>query len=112
RYSNIELGVFWHQAPTDNDRQQAAERINGDLLRLYPYEPAEEVWCDDFMLGRAHPDQPRSGVLVEVLHYTTDFLQRTFDGIPVHNAELVAQWKTRAAQYPDEIAIAVINRYA
>lgn len=133
RYSDIELGVFWHQAPTNNDRQQAADRINGDLLRLYPYEPAEEVWCDDFMLGLAHPNQPRSGVLVEVVHYTTDFLQRTFDavldrhtpdllkqnliagivdGIPVHNAELVQQWKTRAAHYPDELAIAVINRYA
>jgi len=133
RYSDIELGVFWHQPPTEHDRQIVAAEINGDLVRLYPYDPAEEVWCDDFMLGRAHPDQPQSGVLVEVAHYTTDFLQRTFDavlqqyspdllsqnliagiidGVPLHNAELVQQWQTHAASYPAGLAVAVVNRYA
>lgn len=133
RYSDAELGVFWHQPPSDADRQTAASAINGDLLRLYPYDPAEEVWSDDFMLGRAHPDQPKSGLLVEVAHYTTDFLNRTFDavldqhipdalkqnliagvagGIPVHNTDLIQQWKKRAAKYPDELALAVVKRYA
>jgi hypothetical protein len=132
-YSDIELGVFWHQPPTDSDRQRAAAQIRGDLIALYPYEPTEEVWCDDYMLGRAHPDQPKSGVLVEVVHYTTDFLNRTFeavlqhytpdelkqnfiagivDGVPLHNAELVQSWKARAASYPDGLAVAVVNRYA
>src|SRR3954464_3093857 len=67
RYSDIELGVFWHQPPTDAERQSAASAIHGDLVRLYPYDPAEEVWSDDYMLGRAQPDQPKSGVLVEVV---------------------------------------------
>jgi len=133
RYSDIELGVFWHQPPTDADRERAANTISGDLVRLYPYDPAEEVWCDDYMLGRAHPDQPNSGILVEVAHYTTDFLNRTFDvvlqhynpdalkqnliagvvdGVPLHNAELVQHWKARAATYPDGLALAVVKRYA
>jgi predicted nucleotidyltransferase len=133
RYSDIELGVFWHQAPTDSDRQRAAEQIDGDLIALYPYEPAEEVWCDDLMLGRAHPDQPRSGVLVEVIHATTDALSHTFDavlvqhdpdpltqnlvggivdGIALSHADLVQHWKDRAATYPDALAVAVIKRYA
>ncbi|HET9221727.1 MAG TPA: hypothetical protein VFO07_04450, partial [Roseiflexaceae bacterium] len=42
RDSDIELGVFWHQPPTDADRQTAANAISGDLVRLYPYDPAEE----------------------------------------------------------------------
>ena len=133
RYSDVELGVFWHQAPTYAERQVAAEHINGDLIALYPYDPTEEVWSDDYMLGRAHPDQPQSGVLVEVVHYTTDMLRRTFDavldqhtpdalkqnliagvvdGLPLYNADLVQCWKDRAAAYPDGLAIAVINRYA
>jgi hypothetical protein len=132
RYSDIEVGVFWHQPPTDVERQAAASAIHGDLVRLYPYDPAEEVWCDDYMLGRAHPDQPKSGVLVEVMHSTTDFLNRTFDavlknynpdalkqnliagvvdGVPLHNAELVQHWKDRAAMYPEGLALAVVNRY-
>jgi hypothetical protein len=133
RYSDIELGVFWHQPPTDTDRQTAAKSISGDLVRLYPYDPAEEVWCDDYVLGRAYPDQPKSGVLVEVVHYTTDFLNRTFDavlqhynpdalkqnliagvidGVPLHQSELVQHWKARAATYPDGLAIAVVKQYA
>lgn len=133
RYSDIELGVFWHQAPSESERQRAADNIPGDLMALYPYDPNEEVWCDDYMLGRAHPEQPKSGALVEVVHYTTDFLERTFaavlqhhspdalkqnllagivDGIALSNSGLVQQWKTRAAVYPDELAVAVINHYA
>ena len=133
RYSDIELGVFWHQPPTDAERQAVANQIQGDLVRLYPYDSAEEVWCDDFLLGRRHPDQPKSGILLEVVHYTTDFLNRTFDavlqqanpdplkqnliagvvqGVPLDHPELVHHWKARAAIYPDNLAIAVINRYA
>jgi hypothetical protein len=131
RYSDIELGVFWHQPPTDADRQAAANAINGDLVGLYPYDPVEEVWCDDYTLGRAHPDQPKSGILVEVVHYTTDFFNRTLDavlqnynpdalkqnliagvvdGIPLHNAELIQDWKARAAIYPEGLALAVVNQ--
>jgi hypothetical protein len=133
RYSDIELGVFWHQPPSDGDRKAAASQVPGDLLRLYPYDPAEEVWSDDFMLGRAHPDQPHSGILLEVVHYTTEFLERTFgavlqqfapdelkqnliagiaDGLPLYNAELVRRWQARAAGYPAGLALAVIRRHA
>jgi hypothetical protein len=133
RYSDIELGVFWHEPPTDSNRQTAAAQIRGDLIALYPYDPTEEVWCDDYMLGRAQPDQPKSGVLVEVVHYTTDFLDRTFeavlqrytpdalkqnliagivDGVPLYNEKLVQDWKARAALYPEALAVAVVNRYA
>lgn len=136
RYSDVELGVFWHQPPTDTERQQAADQITanyGDLLRLYPYYPDEEAWCDDFTLGRAHPDQPQSGLLLEVVHYTTNFVERTLDevlighnpdlfkqnliagvldGRPTHNAPLIQSWQTRAKNYPDELAYAVVRRHA
>lgn len=133
RFSDIELGVFWHHPPTDAERLIVANQIKGDLVRLYPYDPTEEVWCDDFTLGRRHPDQPNSGILLEVVHYTTDFLNRTFDavldhanpdplkqnliagvvqGVPLHQVELVQLWKARAANYPEALAIAVVNRYA
>lgn len=81
RFSDIELGVFWHQPPTEAERRAAAAKIDGDLIRFYPYDPDEEVWCDDYMLGRAHPDRPKSGILVEVVHHTADFLNRTLDEV-------------------------------
>jgi hypothetical protein len=133
RYSDIEIGVFWHQPPIEAERQTAGSAINGDLVRLYPYEPEEEVWCDDYMLGRSQPNLPKSGVLVEVVHYTTDFLNRTFDtvlqqsspdalkqnliagvvdSLPLYNPALVQSWKDQAASYPEALAVAVVRRYA
>jgi hypothetical protein len=68
-----------------------------------------------------------------VVHYTTEFLDRTLDavllqynpeplkqlliagvvqGVPLYQAHLVQQWKERAAVYPDGLALAVVNRYA
>ncbi len=133
RYSDIELGVFWHRPPTDADRRSAAEAIGGDLHRLFPYDPEEEVWSDDYFLGRSHPDQAKSGVLLEVGHYTTDYVNRTFDAVlrdhdpaplkqnfiagivhamPLYNTELVQEWKARAAVYPDGLRLAVVRQHA
>src|SRR5947209_2177409 len=42
RYSDIEVGVFWRQPPTDEERRSAAEATGGEVHRLYPYDPVEE----------------------------------------------------------------------
>src|SRR5438270_2999179 len=81
QYSDIELGVFWNQPPTDKERRTVIELAGGDLIRLYPYDAQEEVWADDFMMGCAAPDHPQSGVLIEVGHYTVDFMGRTFESV-------------------------------
>ena len=133
QYSAIELGIFWRTPPTDSDRSAFVDRIGADLVRIYPYEPAEEVWCDDYMLGRAAPDQPRSGVLVEVVHSTVESVDRTLDAVlkrydpdllkqnviaglldavPLSGQDLVHHWQDRAAAYPEELAVAVIQAYA
>lgn len=133
RYSDIELGVFWRRPPTDAERQAAADGIDGDLHRLFPYDPVEEVWSDDYFLGRASREQPKSGVLLEVGHYTVDYVGRTFDAVlrqhdpdagklnfvsgivdsvPLHNTELVQGWQARAAPYPYGLTLSVARRYA
>lgn len=139
RYSDIEIGVFWHEPPTEEDRRAAAEAgvadagIGGEVHRLYPYEPAEEVWEDALFLGRLAPDQPGTGVLVEIPHYTVEFIERVLDdvlvrhdtsdlkqnllavlapSIPVHGEALIEAWRSRAAVYPRELALAVVKRHA
>src|SRR2546423_6648115 len=54
QYSDIELGVFWNQPPTDKERRTVIELAGGDLIRLYPYEAQEEVWADDFIRPPLH----------------------------------------------------------
>ena len=131
-YSDIELGVFWNEPPTDEERRKAIEQAGGDVIRLYPYVPDEGIWPDDFMMGRSPPDQPQSGVLIEAQHYTIEFINRTFDqvlshydpdelkhnliagivgGLPLAHPELIQQWQQRAHAYPHELAVAVVNRH-
>ena len=137
RYSDIEIGVFWHQPPTDEDRLTAAraavEVIGGDVPRLYPYDPVGEVWEDDLFMGHSTSGQPATGVLVEIPHYTVDFIERVLDdvlerydpsdlkqsllaaiisGIPLHGEALIEGWRSRAATYPRELAVAVVQRHA
>ncbi|MGA7730065.1 MAG: hypothetical protein WCD37_02205 [Chloroflexia bacterium] len=133
KYSDLEFGVFWHQPPTDEERKAAIALSGGDLIRIYPYDPQYEVWADDLMMGRAAPDAPQSGLLVEIVHYTADFMDRTLDnvllqhdpdedkqvllsailtGIPFHNEPLLHRWRQRVSSYPDELAAAVVKRHS
>jgi len=133
RFSDTEIGVFWHQPPTESERRVVIDQAGADLIRLYPFFGDEQVWCDDFMVGRTKPDQPKSGLLVEVAHHTVDFMRGTLkavlqdhnpdelkqnliagvlNGIPVVGEELLRQWKAQAAEYPKELSIAVVKRHA
>jgi len=131
RFSDIELGVFWHSPPETNDRAGAVQSLGVDLLQLYPYDEAEEYWADDFMMGRAASNQPKTGILIEVANHTVEFMERVLDdvlqrydpddlkqnliagvvqGVPLAGSTLINSWKKRASQYPPELAAAIITR--
>lgn len=133
KFSDIEIGVFWHQPPTDKERDEMARRTGGDVLRLYPYDEQEQVWSDDLMLGRKSIAEANSGVLLEVAHYTNKFVEDTLeevlvkhnadelkqnlisgilDGVPLKASNSLERWKTRAMNYPDGLAVAVVRRHA
>lgn len=57
--------------------KEMAKKIGGDLLRLYPYDPDEEVWSDDLMLGRKSSKEANSGALLEIVHYTNMYVEGT-----------------------------------
>ena len=131
-YSDIELGVFWRNAPTDAQRAAAIERSGGDLHRLWPYSDAERAWFDDWFVGR-RDDEPKSGVAVEPVHMTVDDAQTTVDdvvlrfdpdltkhvllaalrdGEPLAGADVLRPWLDAAAEYSDELARAVVETHA
>jgi hypothetical protein len=133
RYSDIEIGVFWHEPPADEERRSAVERVGGDLIRLYPYDPAEQVWCDDYTMGRRAPDLPGSGVLIELVNYTTAFMESVLadvverydtsdlkqsliagvcSGIALHGDAVIERWQEAASRYPDELAVRMVNAHA
>jgi hypothetical protein len=133
RYSDIEIGVFWHQPPTDEDRQQCAKASGAEIHGLYPYDAENEVWEDVLYAGHAAPDQPASGVLVEIPHYTIAFVERIIadvverydpaedkltllsafgPAIPLYGDVLIEAWRECITPYPRELALAVVKRHA
>lgn len=133
QYSDIEIGVFWHQAPTDKERQALAEKTGGDILRLYPYDEVEHVWSDDLMLGRKTKADANSGVLIEIVHYTSAYMEATLDevlerynpdevkqnlvaaivdGVPLKTSKTLESWNAQVANYPYGLALAVVKRHA
>jgi hypothetical protein len=132
RYSDIELGVFWSRAPTDEQRAEAITLADGDLHRLWPFDHRSRAWFDDWFVGRRNGVE-KSGIAVEPVHMTVDdaqgmvadvverfdpalekqvLLAALCDGISLAGAERLAIWRERAVAYPDELARAVIARHA
>jgi hypothetical protein len=127
RWSDAELGVFWSRPPTADDRRRLARTGGAQDAHIFPlYEP-EAVWCDDLYLG----GPSGVGLLVEVVHAETvatekalaavfddhdpnpaglNRAQGVVDGIAFHGHEVLAGWKRRAAVYPRELAVAVVER--
>lgn len=133
RYSDIELAVFWREPPQEEVRRSAITRSSADLHILFPFDEGEQVWCEDCFIGRNAANEPKSGILVEVIHYLDSHVERVIEDVLVrHETEdlkqlflsgildcvglygelQIAAWKARAGDYPRELSLAVLRRYA
>jgi predicted nucleotidyltransferase len=132
RFSDLELGVFWHEDVTDEDRLGAIEAAGGDLEFLDPYDREWRAWYDTWKIGR-RDGAPKTGISVETVQATTAtldwalegalerydasdviqlLLSALVDGRPLHGEELLAPMRTAAAGYPPELARAVVAAHA
>jgi hypothetical protein len=96
------------------------------VLRLFPFDAAEDVWCDDLSLGS-------DAVLAEVTHALVakaeeqldrlllecdpdprllNFAQGVTDAVPAQESRLLDGWKGRLREYPDDLRAAAIRRNA
>ncbi|HST05637.1 MAG TPA: hypothetical protein VLQ48_13000 [Chloroflexia bacterium] len=133
RFSDLELGIFWHEPPTDEERREAAEATGGYVHCVYPYDPEEEYWAEDIFLGGLTPDRLTTGLLVEVVHMTVEAMERIMEdvldhydpaelkqnllsvalvGIPLHGEAILERWRAQVAEYPRGLAVAVVKRHA
>jgi hypothetical protein len=132
RFSDVELGVFWHESPSDQERQLVIQDANAELIGLYDYDSNEQVWSDDFMISRDHTGEPKTGLLVEVSHYKRDFIDYVLqqvikeystnelwhnlisgivDAKPLHGDARVKGWQEQATRYPRELSAAIVRNY-
>lgn len=133
RYSDIEIGVFWDEPPTEDDRRGAIKATRAELHRLYAYDEEDEVWSDVAFVGRDASGEYGTGVQIEISSSTVEYTERILDdlvvrhdpsllkqnyisavihGIPVHGEALLEKWRARALPYPRELGVAVVKANA
>jgi predicted nucleotidyltransferase len=132
-YSDLEIGVFWATPPTDADRTNLIRQIGGDLWSLTSYTTDPEwVVGEHYGLSTvAINGRTQAGlVMVDTKHATLACLGRCFrdvleqfdtalpkqiliaavqDGIPLYGDAFLAEWQARAKEYPDRLAIKMIQ---
>lgn len=122
QFSDLELDCYWTAPPGDQDRTGPIAALGGTLTALWDYDADEEEWSDDFRLGELD---------VTVSNFLTSTVDRFLDQVtgqadtdpvkhmrlaavqrsqPLAGEKLVAAWRERAAQYPDQLVAAVVEQ--
>ncbi|MDQ2741634.1 MAG: DUF4037 domain-containing protein [Chloroflexota bacterium] len=124
RYSDIELGVFWHEPPTEEEREVAYHAAGGTCRTPYSFNDLElEEWSEEFLVY---------GVKLDLIHRTVATTTRLIDdvlvrydtsapkqhllstmqhAIPLAGKDLLEAWQVRLKHYPDELARAVVRQH-
>ena len=125
RYSDLEIGVFWAEPPSEAVRKTLAERVGvvyRERMSSYkfdPRQPGEEEADEEIYIG----GDKDCGFNVDIKHKTLaaveQYLVEMFDlcrphdnrlaevlshSIPLYGQSLVEQWRRKVATYPTELA--------
>jgi hypothetical protein len=121
QFSDIEIDVYWHTPPTDEDRMAPIEQSGWQLVYRHV---DENEWADGFLIA---------GVKVDTSQFLVSTIDRWLDdaiiradtepeyqvritaiqqGRPLHGAELIERWRARTAVYPDALAHAMVAEYS
>jgi hypothetical protein len=120
QFSDIEIDIFWHAPPTDEDRSAPIERAGWPTVYRHV---DENEWADGFLIA---------GVKVDTSQFLVSTLDRWLDdvlvradtepeyqvritaiqhGQPLYGAELIERWRAKTAAYPDALAHAMVAEY-
>ena len=122
-HSDLELDIYWHAAPSEQDRLGAIEKTGAELVTLWPYEPAEGEWAENYRYPGI--DVGVSGFLVPwmasciadvVDRCDPDVLKQVRlaalnDGVVLLGEDLVRSWRRSSRAYPAGLADAVARHY-
>ena len=127
RYSDLEIGVFWSDAPTEAERKSAVEGVGGKLL-TFDESPRNELYGLDEAAIRGKTYRGTS--MISTQHLTVDEMEKGLtdaldrhdtsldnlalmsavrDGVPLHGTDQLRAWQRRVAAYPENLAIKIIQ---
>lgn len=118
-WSDIELDLFWNEPPTDDDRKSVIEAVKGTIEYYYPLEGDE--WSDAYFvdglkfeissflastLGKYIADVIELYDIAIEKHLRLAALQNS---IVLHGEDLIQEWRSKIAHYPDAVAEKIIR---
>ncbi len=119
RYSDIEVGIFWTTPPTEEFRQEIAQRAGGTLYRSFSFQ--QEEWSEEYLV---------SGVKLDIRHRLVSGVERWLSdvidnyettvskqvlisaleyGVPLAGAPLLKEWQAKIKPYPQGLAEAMVR---
>ncbi|GAA0462720.1 DUF4037 domain-containing protein [Alkalibacillus silvisoli] len=118
-YSDIELFIFWKEAPTDHDRTEPIRKLNGEMIDFYPYE--DEEWSETYLT---------EGIKLEISNFLTETINKVIEdvitkfdtdlnkqcivatvdqGVSLSGDKVIENMKEKVKVYPDELSEAMIK---
>lgn len=132
-YSDLEIGVFWCNPPSDFERQEPIRLARGELWTFQSYDASGGgVVSEHYGLstatvaGRSY----NGALMIDVKHMTVAnaedvlttvlaeydtsldkqvFLSAVVHAIPLHGTELLGEWRKSAQAYPEPLAIKIVQ---
>ncbi|MGH9115202.1 MAG: class I SAM-dependent methyltransferase [Acidimicrobiales bacterium] len=124
RFSDLELDCYWTRPPSKQDRGRPAKVAGGASLVVWPYDPDEKEWSEDFELDGLSITV--SGFLVADVETLVDALTSATEADPdpmkqvraasighsvvLLGAGLIEGWRARLETYPDALVAAAAAR--
>ena len=121
-YSDVEMFIYYDELPPKEQLQQARHLNNGSEP-IFTFDDCDKghfgecYFIDgvDFQIGNVTIAFWEEEIMATVLQKldTTSPLQKALSGmldcIPLHGEEIIGQWKTQIANYPDALAKAMVE---
>ncbi|MDR7071368.1 DUF4037 domain-containing protein [Fictibacillus barbaricus] len=115
KHSDIELNLFWSEAPTDDDRMNPIEAINGSIIDFHAYE--EEEWAESY-LTEENVKLEISSFLIGTAEIWIDDVVKKYEidygkqcmvssiyyGQSLFGDSIIKDLKKKIEQYPDKLA--------
>jgi hypothetical protein len=120
-FSDIEIDIYWHAPPTDEDLSAPIKRAGWPIVYRHV---DENEWADGFLIAGVKVDT--SQFLVSTIdRWLHDALVRANiepeyqvritaiqHGQPLYGSELIEGWRVKTAVYPDALAHAMVAEYS
>jgi hypothetical protein len=116
-YSDIELDIFWHEPPTDAERQQPIQQLKAEIIEFWPLE--DDEWSEDYLVGPLQCDI--SNFLVSTIDRTigdvlagdTAVLKQCRlaglqQGVAVVGSDQFDRWQAQITPYPEALRRAMV----